>query len=293
MDIKWLKTFMVAAKYENFRKTSEELFLTQPAITKHIKRLEDHLGIQLFERVGNKVSLTSAGHHFLSFAKELISKYEQGINDFESWKQGYKRKLKIATAPQIASSFLPSILRNFIDRNPDIEVIINVLQSYDIGEEISAGRAELGLTRLLPIQTNIKSDIVHEEPVVLVGPNECKVINPLDEKSILQNYRLITHNHPDYWDHLLNNLKRYYPTIRTMKVNQIEVTKRFIEAGLGVSYLPFTVIKDEIAMNKLLEIKPDKIIAPTSSTYVLTKVETDEVSIFIKFLKNAMSEWCK
>jgi LysR family transcriptional regulator, repressor for citA len=75
-----------------------------------------------------------------------------------------------------------------------------------------------------------------------------------------------------------------------MKVNQVEVTKRFIEAGLGISYLPFTVIKDEIAMNKLVEIKSDKIIPPTSSTYVLTKVETDEVSNFINFLKDAMSE---
>ena len=43
MDIKWMKTFIVAAKYENFRKASEELFLTQPAITKHIKRLEENL----------------------------------------------------------------------------------------------------------------------------------------------------------------------------------------------------------------------------------------------------------
>ena len=52
MDIKWLKTFVTAAKYENFRKASEELFLTQPAVTKHIKRLEDHLHINLFERKG-------------------------------------------------------------------------------------------------------------------------------------------------------------------------------------------------------------------------------------------------
>lgn len=238
MDIKWLKTFIVAAKYENFRKTSEELFLTQPAITKHIKRLEENLSIQLFDRIGNKVTLTSAGHHFLPFAKDMIEKYEEGLDDFESWKQGYKRKLIIATAPQIASSFLPSLL----------------------------------------------------ESVILVGPKECKDIYTFDEKTILQNYRLITHNHPDYWDNLLNNLKRFYPTIRTMKVNQVEVTKRFIEEGLGVSYLPYTAIKDEIARNKLAEIKPDKIIVPTSSTYVLTKVETTEVSIFTKFLKSIMNE---
>ena len=64
-----MKTFIVAAKYENFRKASEELFLTQPAITKHIKRLEEHLNIQLFGRNGKAIALTSAGYHFLPHAK--------------------------------------------------------------------------------------------------------------------------------------------------------------------------------------------------------------------------------
>lgn len=288
MDIKWIKTFIVAAKHENFRKTSEELFLSQPAITKHIKRLEEHLAIQLFDRIGNKITLTSAGHYFLPFAREMIANYEKGLEDFESWKQGYQRKLIIAAAPQIASSFLPSILRNFMDHNPNIEVIINVLNSFDMGEEISTGKADLGLTRILPIQTNIKSEIVHEEPVILVGPCEAYMH---DEKSILQNYRLITHNHPDYWDDLLNRVKSHYPTVRTMRVNQVEVTKRFIEEGLGVSYLPNTVIKEEMANNKLVEIKQEKIKAPTSCTYVLTKVETEEASCFIQFLKKSISEW--
>ncbi len=285
MEIKWLRTFIISAKYENFREASEELFLTQPAVTKHIKRLEESLNILLFERIGNKVVLTPAGHKFLSYARELITNYEQGMIDFESWKQGYNRKLIIAAAPQIASSFLPALLRTFIDENPNIEVIINVLNSYDIGNEISAGKADLGLTRILPVQTNIKTETVHIESVILVGPNEPS----LDEQTTLQTYRLITHNHPVYWDQLLHDIKRHYPMVQTMKVNQVEVTKRFIEEGLGVSYLPITVVKEEIKMSKLVEIKPDKIIPPTSSTYLLTKVETDEALIFIEFLKSTIS----
>ena len=243
MDIKWMKTFIVAAKYENFRKASEELFLTQPAITKHIKRLEEHLNIQLFERNGKSITLTSAGYHFLPHAKEILMKYETGLDEFESWKQGYKRKLIIATAPQIASSILPSILRDFMDQNPDIDVLINVLKSYVIGEEISVGKADLGLTRMKPIQTNIDCQIIHEEPVILVGPTMDEDIDKYDEKTILQKYRLITHNHPDYWDLLLNDIKHHYPNVRTMKVNQIEITKRFIEQGLGISYLPYTMVQ--------------------------------------------------
>lgn len=290
MDIKWLKTFMVAAKYENFRKTSEELFLTQPAITKHIRRLEENLNIELFDRHGKTNSLTSAGLNYLPYAREIVEKYEQGLADFESWKQGYNRKLIIAIAPQIASSVLPAILRRFMDENPNIEVFINVLKSFEIGEEISAGRADLGLTRIKPIQTNINCLIVHEEPVILVGPNEDKEKSD-DEKILIEKYRVITHNHPDYWENLLNEIKRHYPTVRTMKVNQIEITKRFIEQGLGISYLPYTMVRDELRMNKLIQIKSDQIHLPTSSTYVLTKLETNETNLFIRFFKEEMAKF--
>ena len=75
-----------------------------------------------------------------------------------------------------------------------------------------------------------------------------------------------------------------------MKVNQIEVTKKFIEQGLGISYLPYSMVKDELRMNKLLEIKSDKILSPVSETYVLTKVETSEASTFIEFLKEEIAD---
>ena len=288
MDIKWLKTFIIASKYENFRQTAEELFLTQQAVTKHIKRLEETLNIQLFERIGKKVVLTQAGHKFLPTAKEIVSKFEHGMEHFESWKQGYSKKLIIAAAPQIASSILPPILRKFMDKHPEIEVLVHVLKSYEIGEEISAGTADVGLARVPPVQTNIKSRIIHKELALLVAPYSCMGASCPDEQTILEKYRIITHNHPEYWDDLLKNIKKHYPAVRTMKVDQIEVTKRFIEEGLGVSYLPYSVIKDEINGNKLLKIDPKKISPPISSTYVLTKVETDEAAIFIKFLEDAL-----
>ena len=286
MDIKWLKTFIVAAKYENFRQASEELFLTQPAVTKHIRRLEENLNIHLFNRTGKMVSLSPAGHKFLPYAMEMVDQYDKKLEDFEAWKQGYNRKLMIATAPQIASSILPSILRKFIDENLDIEVIINVVKSFDIGEEIGAGKADLGLTRIQPVQTNVKTELVHKEPVILVGPFDKSAY--LNEDQVLHKFRILTHNHPEYWDDLLTDIKRHYPTIRTMTVNQVEITKRFIEEGLGVSFLPLTMVKDEIKTNKMVQISPQKINLPTSSTYVVTKVETNEVVSFIKFFKDEL-----
>ncbi|PKG24830.1 LysR family transcriptional regulator [Niallia nealsonii] len=287
MNVQLLKTFITAAKHENFHKTAEELFLTQPAITKHIRRLEEEMKIELFERKGKSIALTEAGHYLLPIAKKMAAQYDKGLAEFELWKQGYNRKLVIAAAPQIASSVLPAILRNFMDGNSDIEVLINVINSYKIGEEISSGRAEVGLTRIEPTISGVACQVIHEDPVILVGPAEEKE-QLFNEEGMLKKYRLITHNHPAYWDSLLNNIRSVYPMVRTMQVNQMEISKKFIEKGLGVSYLPYTLVEEEIKQKKLREIQSDKIMLPTSFTYLLTKVETKEAVSFITFLKKQL-----
>lgn len=276
LDIKWLKTFILAAKYGNFRRASEELFLTQPAVTKHIKRLENHISIDLFERTGKQVALTPAGYKFLPYAEEMVKTYEEGMQEFERWKQGYNRKLTIAAAPQIAASILPVFLRGFIDDHPEMEVIIHVVKSFEIGEMVSLGKADIGLTRIKPIQTDVSCKVIHKEPVILVAPfmNADAMLN---EEQLLHQYRILTNNHPAYWGSLLTNIKKYYPRIQTIPVSQMEITKRFIEQGLGVSYLPVTMVQEELAAQKMVQVKQDKIESPTSFTYVLTKIETPEV----------------
>jgi LysR family transcriptional regulator, repressor for citA len=289
MDIKWLKTFILAAKYENLRRASEDLFLTQPALSKHLKSLENHLNINLFDRVGKNISLTPAGYKFLSYATEIVEKYEKGMEEFEGWKQGYNRKLTIAVAPQIASSVLPDILRGFIDEHLDIEVIINIVNSFNIGEQIRLGKADIGISRMEPIQKDLAYEVIHRDPVILVAPYRMEKEHPV-EVEILKQYRVLTNNHPTYWSNLLTEIKRYYPSIRTMPVTQIEISKRFIEKGLGVSYLPSSMVREELKHQKMIEVKQDKILSPTSFTYVVTKIETPEVKLFISFLTKAFEK---
>ncbi|OIK06054.1 LysR family transcriptional regulator [Bacillus sp. MUM 116] len=293
MDIKWLKTFIIAARHENFRKASEDLFLTQPAVTKHIKRLEEYLHISLFERRGKNVSLTPAGSKFLPSTIKILKRYEEEMEEFEGWKQGYNRKLKIAVAPQIAASILPPFLNIFIEQHPNIEVIINVVRSFEIGEEISSGKADIGLSRMKPVQTDLSSEVIHRDPVILVAPNlkdKERHKSHINEENVLKQYRLLTDNHPAYWDSLLAEVKRYYPRVRTIPVTQMEITKRFIEIGLGVSYLPLSIVQEELKNWKMFEIKPDKIVPPVSLTYIIANQETPEAKEFISSLKKWLKE---
>lgn len=244
----------------------------------------------MFEKTGKNITLSVAGFHLLPHAKAIVESYEKEIGEFEGWKQGYNRKLTIAVAPQIAASVLPSFLRTFIDEHPDIQVIINVVRSFDIGEEISLAKADIGLSRMKPIQTDIKYEVIHRDPVILVAPSNEQLDIPLNEVEVLRYYRLLTNNHPSYWNTLLLQIKSFYPRIRSMPVTQIETTKLFIEKGLGVSYLPLSMIQEELNSKKIIEVKQHKITPPTSFTYVVTKVETSEGEQFITSFVQALSE---
>lgn len=285
MNIKWLQTFIITAQYENLRKASELLFLTQPAVTKHIQRLEQQLHCSLFDRKGKQVILNAAGQRFLPIAQKIVETYETELQTFKAWQSGFTQQLTITVAPQIASSILPPILKDFRDHQPTIETLIQVANSYEVIQHVLDGKADIGLTRTVATQANLKSELIFQEPVVLIAPYDAA---PSTENQIFDTYRLITHNHPVYWDDLLLDVTRHYPHVKTFRVNQIEVTKKFIEQGLGISYLPYSMVEKELEEKLFKLIPSDTITTPISHTYVITKVESDDINTFVTFLKCAL-----
>lgn len=287
MDIKWLRTFVVAAHYENFRKTAEVLFLAQPTVTIHIKHLEEVIGTALFERTGRNIILTTAGHRFLPHAKTMLASFDKGVHDLQSWKQGYDRKLTLAVSPLIATSILPSIVRRFIASFPEIEVVVQVMESLEIGEAVAKGSSDLGLSRMLPVQSELSFKKLYDDPVILVTPHDGGDMEsslPLDVEEVLQDQMLLINNHPGYWDDLLAELRRQNYRLRTMVVSQVNITKRFIEEGLGVSFLPRSTIKRELMEGRLLEVHTERIKLPIAATYIVKRKETPEVMAFSTFI---------
>lgn len=287
MDVKWLRTFVTAAHYENFRHTSEVLFLAQPTVTMHIKRLEEILGLLLFERCGRNVRLTQAARRFLPHAKRILESYEQGVHDLEGWRQGYEKKMVLAVSPLIAASILPHILRRFVEKHPHIEVVVNVMESKDIGESLASGSADFGLSRMQPVHSELMWQKLYDDPVIFIAPHDggdFESSPPLDVERLLTEQIVLTYNHPEYWDDLLAELRRHHSRLRTMIVSQVTVTKRFIEEGLGISFLPRSTVGRELLEGRMLEVDTPHIRLPSASTYVMTKQETDEVAAFQTFL---------
>lgn len=290
MDYQWLKTFIVAAETLNFRQASEKLMRSQPSVTVHIRLLEEHLGTKLFDRMNNRVSLSNAGKFFYAEAVQLIDNMDRSVNRMHSFTQGYRQNWVIAISPLMAETILPYFLRSFMERHPDVEMSIRVEESEMIEQLVDNGDAHLGITAIDANYKNIESIQIYEEPIVFVMPtdNYDEESGPqIDVTTVLQHHYLFTHHHPVFWDDLLFMLNKHIPRIRTMKVTQAHIAKRFIQEGLGVSFLPHSIVRRELIEGRLMQPHFDLFNLPNVSTFILVKKKGVLEKEFIDLVSNS------
>jgi len=269
MDTKLLQTFVVTAKTLNFHKAAEQLFLAQPTVTQHIRQLENELRVKLFERGGRRVRLTPAGERFLYYAVQVLDLYDQGVQELTAWEQGYRERLILAVSPLVARSTLPRVVRRFTTLHPAVDVVVNVTGSGEIPPLLMEGKAHLGLSRSPSASRDLGGFVWYTDPVILVDRAADHQNGPLPWRKVLARNRLLTQNHPVYWDDLLLTLHQKGIHVRTMEVSLVDITKIFIEEGLGVSFLPRSTVRKEVAEGRLVEVPTPDLELPTAATYVL------------------------
>ncbi|MDH5778224.1 MAG: LysR family transcriptional regulator, partial [Gammaproteobacteria bacterium] len=131
MDLNNLTTFVAVAETGSFSQTSEQLFLTQPAISKRIAALEDELGTSLFDRIGRSVSLTEAGQALLPRAHKILLEVEDSRRAISNLSGNISGKLSIGTSHHIGLHRLPPVLRQFNIAYPDVELDIHFMDSEE------------------------------------------------------------------------------------------------------------------------------------------------------------------
>lgn len=274
IDLAWLKTFVAAAETLNFRKTAEKLLMSQPSVTVHIRLLEESLGVVLFQRNKNRVTLTEEGKLFKEEAEKLLRQLEQSVENVQAFAQGYRKKWVLAISPLMAETVLPYLLRSFTKHHPDLELAIRVEESEKIEALVESGEVTAGISALQPMSRVLHSEVVFEDKIVFVVPTDAyddESGPPISAEGMMQSHYLFTHHHPAFWDDLLMKLRLKVPGLRTMKVTQAHIVKRFIQEGLGVSFLPRSIVRRELVEGRLQEVPFDRFPLPAVAAYFISK----------------------
>lgn len=138
-----LKVFQSVAKNLSFTKASQELFVSQPAITKHIQELETYYQVRLFERQGSKISLTVAGELLLKHSEKILEDYKRLEYEMHLLHNEYIGELRASTT--IAQYVLPPLLANFIAKFPKVSLSLLNGNSRGIEAALQEHRIDLGL----------------------------------------------------------------------------------------------------------------------------------------------------
>ncbi|KHE71983.1 LysR family transcriptional regulator [Halobacillus sp. BBL2006] len=288
MDFKWLRTFLLAAEELNFRKVAEQLFITQPAVSLHIRQLEDHLGAKLFQKKGRHIQLTEFGKKFRVDAHDLLNHYDSMIQRVNRRQQGYDSTLSIAMTPLLVESVFPTIIRKYTELYPNLELSIKVVDSSSLQKLVEASEVELAFSCLPALYSNLVCEKLLEEKISLVAVHDRwdeETAPPLDAIEILSSSTIFTDHHPAYWGRLKRDIQNQLSSYRFLPVSQSHVVKRFILEGMGVSFLPSLITRREIKEGRLMKIDTPFLELPSSAIYVLYQNQNSKEQRFVRFVE--------
>ncbi|PKQ61861.1 LysR family transcriptional regulator [Labilibaculum filiforme] len=164
------EVFIAVAENLNFSKAAEELFISQPAVTKHIKELESKLNTALFERKGNKVYLTKSGKLVYGSLKKIKQQYRDLEYELGKLNEAFIGSLRIGASSTISQYLIPSVIASFHKRYPKIKLDLFNGNSFEMEEKLLDNEIDLALVENETSNSNIKyMDFLEDEIVAVTG----------------------------------------------------------------------------------------------------------------------------
>lgn len=288
--------FYVVAHTGSFSKAAEQLFISQPAVSKAIKKLEEQLNTPLFHRLPRKIVLTRQGetlYQYISGAMQLI---EQGEQSIQAPSDSIRKTITIGISNTLCKFILLPHLKEFMNLHPEINLKISCQSSNDTLSLLADDKLQLGVicnTELTPglVYENLRT--IHD---IFVTSRTCYQENNLQKKSrnnsalssmnyILLNQENITRH---YIDSFLEKEKIVLPNI--IEVNNLELALDFARSHLGISCAIKEFILPELHSGELQEVPFSKSIPTRKIGFVYKNHTPDKEAILniMSFIRSTL-----
>lgn len=173
MNLYHLRVFLTVAEHEHITRASEELILSQPAVTKIIQNLEHEVGVELIERHGRRIVLTYAGHMLHNYARRMFALEREMEEALAALRDIESGEITLAANTTTGVYLLPPIVSRFRARYPHVTLHINILNSHEIVEQILNWNLDFGLVESDPatLPPGLQIDVfAYDELVLVISP---------------------------------------------------------------------------------------------------------------------------
>jgi LysR family transcriptional regulator, low CO2-responsive transcriptional regulator len=253
VSLRQLRVFEAAATLHSFSKAAEALHLTQPGVSMHIKELEGHAGLPLFERIGKKLYITEAGQELLTHARELLRSLKDAEDVLDGLKGLRRGRINLAVV-STAKYFIPRLLARFGKNYPQLEIRLAVNNRNSVIEQLIANEVDLAVMGRSPQSLDTIAEPFAQNPHVIIaapdhplaGRRRITVEAVAKETFIVREpgsgTRLAMQQFFD---------ERQVPCRVGLEMASNETIKQAVMAGMGVSFLSRHTLDLELQTGRL------------------------------------------
>jgi len=244
MTITQLRYVLAVAEHKNFTKAAEHAFVTQPTLSMQIHKLEEELGVEIFNRNKKPIALTQVGKKIVEQARNIVNESHR-IQDIVEQQKGFiGGEFKLAIIPTIMPTLLPMFLKNFINKYTKVNLKIFELNTDDLLKKLKSGQIDAAIAAT-PLDTeNIIEKPLYYEPFVGYIPeghplHNKKTISPSDLN--IDEILLLEDGHC-FKDNVLNICKNRSASLDLpyqIESGSFETLIRLSHEGLGMTLLPY------------------------------------------------------
>jgi DNA-binding transcriptional LysR family regulator len=255
MNLNQLKIFYTAVKEGNLSAAAELLFITQPAVTKSIQRLQEHYELKFIDYVGRKLVLTDAGQALYKIAEnifEMENYAEESIKDFKERKRGH---IRILASESFGDYYLPEVVIPFCKAHPLVQVSMNILPTELVVENTAGLKCDVGFISYAVRHEKLTVREVLEDELVIITSKR----HPLKGKRVLrpndlEGQSMIMHEEGSAPRRAIDDfLQRHGITVKIpMELTSNRAIKRAVEHGLGMALVSRKVAQEEIEQRRLV-----------------------------------------
>jgi DNA-binding transcriptional LysR family regulator len=286
MDSQALKAFVSVAELNSFSLAADALHITQPAISKRIRSLEEQLDSRLFDRHNRTLSLTDAGIALLPKARsilQLMDDTELSIRNMHTQVEG---TLHLGTSHHIGLHRLPPYLKSFVSNFPEAELNLSFMGSELANKAILQRKVELALTTL-ETQTpeELEAHVLwHDDMIFVCGNHHVLASNQSPTLKDLNEYlAILPENDTITFRLLAAEFEKHNMTLKSpMPTNYLETIKMMVSVGLGWSLLPKSMVDDSLHTLNIEDIHIDR---PLGLVHLKDRTLSNAAKAFISLIK--------
>lgn len=259
MELKYLTTFKTIVEEGSYTAAAEKLHYTQSTITFQIDQLEKELSVDLFEKVGRKMVLTSAGKDLIPHVNEIFNAVDK-LNYLDKRIDDYEGELHIGVAETYLCYELPQTLKTFVAKAPKAKLYIRSMNCYEIRNELISGALDIGIfyKDIGGYKDSLSVTPIESYPVALLAsPKTAEKFSDFKTPNLQYKIPLIINEPNCIFRQIFEQYLKENDIIldHTIELGSIATIKKLVENDVGVTFLPKFAAEEEIRNGTLVEIE--------------------------------------